>query len=209
MANERDFEEVLARYPEIIEEGRRLIGRQVVVCGRRIDLLFEDRFNQKLVVELKWGPIKDEHVGQIMYYQGALISSCEAVRTMLIGTRVPPAIQRSLDFNGLASKEIQALTLIEFFKSKADLDLIPAFEADLPLSDVAVRSKRAGQAAVPVLAPTAKLGGSPALLALVGAVWLGKAFAHFESGATELYFGSGPMDWLRQGHSQLKTFTSR
>jgi RecB family endonuclease NucS len=140
VANERDFEDVLVRYPEIIEEGLRLIGRQVVVCQRRIDLLFEDRFKQKLVVELKWGPIKDEHVGQIMYYQGALLSGREPVRTMLVGTRVPPAIQRSLDFNGLAFKEIRVSTLIEFLKAKGETDVVRTFEADLPLADAPLKS---------------------------------------------------------------------
>ena len=37
MANLRDLEEALARYPEMIEEGLPLIGRRVVVCGRRTD----------------------------------------------------------------------------------------------------------------------------------------------------------------------------
>jgi hypothetical protein len=37
MANERDLEKALAWYPEISEEGLPLIGRRVVVCGRRMD----------------------------------------------------------------------------------------------------------------------------------------------------------------------------
>jgi hypothetical protein len=85
----------------------------------------EDRLKQKLVVELKWGPIKDEHVGQIMYYQGALLSGSEPVRTMLVGTRVPPAIQKSLDFNGLSSKEIRLSSLIEFLRSKGEGHRLP------------------------------------------------------------------------------------
>ena len=190
MANERDFEDVLVRYPEIIEEGLRLIGRQVVVCERRIDLLFEDRFKQKLVVELKWGPIKDEHVGQIMYYQGALLSGREPVRTMLVGTRVPAAIQRSLDFNGLASKEIRVSTLIEFLKSKGETDLVRTFEADLPLSDTVSKSKvsNRNRVAVPFAAGPATVSGSPAIFALVKRGWIEKAFDYFESGNKELYF---------------------
>jgi hypothetical protein len=37
MANDRDFEDVLLRHPEIIKDELRLIGRNGVVCGRRID----------------------------------------------------------------------------------------------------------------------------------------------------------------------------
>jgi hypothetical protein len=189
MANERDFEEVLAHYPEMIEEGLRLIGRQVTVCGRRIDLLFEDRFKQKLVVELKWGPIKDEHVGQIMYYQGALLSGPDPVRTMLVGTRVPPAIQKSLDFNGLACKEIRLPALVEFLRSKGETDLLRAFEADLPLSEAQMKSKLSSPAAIPADAPHTSLSGSPALFAPVAQHWLDEAVADFRDGKKRIRFG--------------------
>ena len=58
---EQDFEDILVKYPHIIEEGLRLKGRQLVVFGRRIDLLFEDRFGRKLLVELN-GIAKDTYV---------------------------------------------------------------------------------------------------------------------------------------------------
>jgi hypothetical protein len=174
----------------MIEEGLRLIGRQVTVCGRRIDLLFEDRFGQKLVVELKWGPIKDEHVGQVMYYQGAILSGGEPVRVMLIGTRVPPAIQRSLDFNGLAAREIRLRDLIDFVKSKGETDLVRAFEADLPLSEAAMKPKASNRAAMRAAAPLAPLSGSLALLAPVNKYWIEKAFADFERGKKKLRFGT-------------------
>ncbi|MGA3213515.1 MAG: endonuclease NucS domain-containing protein [Terriglobales bacterium] len=192
MANERDFEDVLVRYPELIEEGLRLIGRQVVVCGRRIDLLFEDKLRQTLVVELKWGPIKDEHVGQIMYYQGALLSGREPVRTMLVGTRVPAAIQRSLDFNGLASKEIRLSTLVDFLKSKGETDVVRTFEADLPLADAALKSNVPSRVVKRTAAQPATDTGSLALFALVKEHWLQEAFAYFESagGNKELRFSA-------------------
>src|ERR1039458_869200 len=192
MASERDFEDVLVRYPEMIEEGLRLIGRQVDVCGRRIDLLFEDRFKQKLVVELKWGPIKDEHVGQIMYYQGALLSGREPVRTMLVGNRVPPAIQKSLDFNGLASKEIRLSTLIEFLRAKGETDLVRPFEADLSLSDAALKPKAPNRVAIRTAVQPAAgkhmdailFSGKPTI------VVVGDAIRHLE-GHEELYWEVG------------------
>jgi hypothetical protein len=190
MASERDFEEVLARHPELIEEGLRLIGRQVTLCGRRMDLLFEDRFGQKLVVELKWGPIKDEHVGQIMYYQGALLSGGEPVRTMLIGTRVPPPIQKSLDFNGLASKEIRLSALIEFLKAKGEADLVRTFEADLSLGEVAMKRKPSKRGTGPAAAIPLAAGVAPALFAPVQEGWIKKAFKDFECGKGKLRFAS-------------------
>jgi RecB family endonuclease NucS len=52
---ESDFESILERYPELIEEGLILEGRQVAIGRKHIDLLFHDRLGQKLIVELKRG----------------------------------------------------------------------------------------------------------------------------------------------------------
>ena len=65
---EKYFEDVLTKYTELVEDDLTLLGRQVTVCGRRIDLLFEDRNKRKLIVELKIGPIKDQHIGQTLSY---------------------------------------------------------------------------------------------------------------------------------------------
>jgi hypothetical protein len=42
MLLEKDFEDIIARYPELIKDGLTLKGRQVTLYGRRMDLLFED-----------------------------------------------------------------------------------------------------------------------------------------------------------------------
>jgi RecB family endonuclease NucS len=57
---ESDFELIISRYPELIENGLVLKGRQVKIQGKAIDLMFEDRHGQKLIVELKRGPILRE-----------------------------------------------------------------------------------------------------------------------------------------------------
>ena len=49
---EKDFEDIIVKYPELIEEGLTLLERQPYMFGRRMDLLFEDRFRRKLIVEL-------------------------------------------------------------------------------------------------------------------------------------------------------------
>jgi hypothetical protein len=129
MPTEKDFETALAKYPELIEEGLRLIGRQMIMYDRRMDLVFSDRFQRTLITELKWGPIKDAHIGQIMAYEGMLLSSTDpSIRVMLIGTRVPPNLRNSLDHHGIAWKEIPAADLISFLGSKCDLDLLRVFE---------------------------------------------------------------------------------
>ena len=46
-------------------------------------------------------PILDKHIGQIMSYEGSVLSEKDPdVRIMLIGTRVPPNLQKALDQHG-------------------------------------------------------------------------------------------------------------
>jgi len=119
MLLEKNFEDILFRYPELIEDDLTLIGRQVTIYGRRMDLLFEDRFKRKLIVELKIGPIKDVHIGQVLSYEGILLSAEDpTIRVMLIGNRVPPNIQRTLDHHGIAWREITLSFLKEFLVKK-------------------------------------------------------------------------------------------
>ncbi len=131
MILEKDFEEIVAKYPELIEDGLTLKGRQVSIYGRRMDLLFEDKFRRKLIVELKIGPIKDAHIGQVLAYEGTLLSNeYPTIRVMLIGNRVPPNIQRSLDHHGIAWREITLNSLKEFLKLKNDLKYLGLFASD-------------------------------------------------------------------------------
>src|ERR671931_1382186 len=95
---EQDIETIIAKYPEIIEEGLSLKGRQVNICGKYIDLLFEDRFRQKLIAEVKLGTIVRKHVAQLMDYEGHLLTPADpTIRVMLVGNRVPENFRRTLD----------------------------------------------------------------------------------------------------------------
>jgi RecB family endonuclease NucS len=88
---EKEFENILARYPELIETGLILEGRQVAVKRKFIDLLFRDRHGGRLIVELKRGTILRKDIGQVMDYEGELLFPDDpTVRVMLIGNRVPP-----------------------------------------------------------------------------------------------------------------------
>ena len=55
---EKDFEEIICKHSELIEDGLTLISRQLSLYGRRMDILFEDKFKRKLIIELKAGPHK-------------------------------------------------------------------------------------------------------------------------------------------------------
>jgi len=127
--NEKDFEDIVSKYPEIIEEGLELEARQLTILGRRIDLLFRDTFGRKLLIELKVGPIKDEHVGQILAYEGLILSAdYPTLRIMLIANRVPPNIRRSLDHHGIAWREVSQLQLRDFLSAREDQILLRTLE---------------------------------------------------------------------------------
>lgn len=130
MFKEKDFEDIIAKYPELIEEGLIIKGRQITLYGRRMDLLFEDRFKRQLIVEMKRGPIKDEHIGQVMSYEGMLLSADDpTIRIMLIGNRVPPNIQRTLDHHGIAWREITLTRLSEFLTERNDQELLQVLDS--------------------------------------------------------------------------------
>ncbi len=136
MIHEKQFQAILCKYPELIEEGLTLIGSEIAMYGRRIDILYQDKFARHLLVELKIGPIKDEHIGQIMAYEGMLLShENPTIRIMLIGNRVPPNMQRSLDYHGIAWREITLSQLKGFLEKKDDQDFLHYFddELDIPL----------------------------------------------------------------------------
>ncbi|MFW9878059.1 MAG: hypothetical protein ACFFG0_33680, partial [Candidatus Thorarchaeota archaeon] len=132
MLSEKIFEDIICKYPELIEESLVLKGRQLALYGRRMDILFEDRFKRKLIIELKVGPIKDEHIGQILSYEGILLSADDpTIRVMLLGNRVPPNIQRSLDHHGIACKEITASQLKKFLSIKRDNEFLSFFQEEI------------------------------------------------------------------------------
>lgn len=129
--DERTFETILAKYSELIEDGLELKGRQVTMYGRRMDLLFEDAFQRKLIVELKVGPIKDQHIGQVLSYEGMLLSADDpSIRVMLVGNRVPPNLRRSLDHHGIAWKEISVSSVLAYLVDKGDSEMLGLFSPE-------------------------------------------------------------------------------
>lgn len=126
---ESDFESILERYPELIEEGLILEGRQFALGRKHIDLLFRDRFGQRLIVELKRGTILRKHISQIFDYEGDIITPDDPnVRVMLIGNRVPQNFRRSLEHHGFEWREFMINQIIQFLKKKGDTEFLDFFD---------------------------------------------------------------------------------
>lgn len=125
MISEKEFEDIICKYPELIEEGLVFKGRQVRLYRKIIDVLFKDRFGQNLVVELKIGPVDRKHIGQVMEYEGSVLGAEDpTARIMLIGNRVPPNLKKALDHHGIEWKEIPLSCLHEFLEQKKDSQLL-------------------------------------------------------------------------------------
>lgn len=123
--DEKTFEDIICKYPDLIEDKLPFKGRQVIVAGKRVDVLFEDRHGQKLIVEIKKGTVRREDVAQLLDYEGYFVSPDDPnVRVMLVGNRVPENLRRSLDHHGFEWKEFTTTYLINFLRDKCDPELL-------------------------------------------------------------------------------------
>jgi len=125
--SEKQIEDVLQTNPELIEKGLTFIDRQIPLGNRRIDLMFTDKDEQLLVVELKRGEIRRKDIGQIIEYMGYFLERKNelkigtSIRTMLIGSKVPEPMQLSLTYYGVEWKEID----INVIRKHLGLQLVP------------------------------------------------------------------------------------
>lgn len=107
---EKDIENLVARYPKEFfpEEEFQLIGQQHTVEGRRIDILFQDKFGRKIIVEVKRGILTREASGQVMEYYGLMKSKspkdiCELI---LCANVIPSERKLFLENAGIECKEV-------------------------------------------------------------------------------------------------------
>jgi len=106
---ERDMEEVVARCPELfIEAGLQFVQRQVVLNGRRPDILFHDSLNRHLLVELQRGRLDEEHLQRHVFYFYDYRAKYPNThpRLMFLANRVVPQHKEFLDDHGYEYKEI-------------------------------------------------------------------------------------------------------
>lgn len=129
--NESEFEDIVCTYPELIEDGLSLMSRQLYIKGKYVDALFQDQYGQKLIVELKRGTILRKHIAQLLDYEGHFVSQDDSsVRVMLIGTRVPQNLRRSLDHHGFEWLELTPQVLRDFLRGQGDHVRLRYFDDD-------------------------------------------------------------------------------
>lgn len=106
---ERAMEDAVANCPDLfIEPGLTLVRRQVVINGRRPDLLFSDSLSRHLLVELQCGRLDEEHLQRHFYYYFDYRAKYPAthLRLMFIANRLVPQHKEFLDEHGYEFREV-------------------------------------------------------------------------------------------------------
>jgi len=107
---EKDIENLIAGYPKEFfpKEEFLLLGQQHTIEGRRIDILFQDKFGRKIIVEVKRGILSREASGQVMEYYGLMKSkSPEDICELILCANVIPSERKLfLENAGIECKEV-------------------------------------------------------------------------------------------------------
>ena len=133
---EKDIENLIGKYPEEFfpYEGLVLVGQQVSISGRRFDLMFKDKHNRKIIVEIKRGLLTRESSGQIVEYYGLLKTQnvSSNIELILVANSIPSERRSFLESVGISCKEISEIKIrliAEKFKytfTDSELNIEPA-----------------------------------------------------------------------------------
>jgi hypothetical protein len=132
---EKDIENLVADHPEDIfpGEGFRLIGQQQSIEERRIDILFQDKLDRNVIVEVKRGILSREASGQVAEYYGLLKSrnASQFYEMVLCANVIPKERRLFLEHIGIECKEL-GIAMISELAKKYDytfMDDRPSFES--------------------------------------------------------------------------------
>jgi hypothetical protein len=118
---EKDIENLIALYPDEFfpKSGFKLIGQQVRLGNKYADIIFQDKFKRKVIVEVKRGILTRDAAGQVMEYYGLLkeTNPDDIIELVLCANVIPPERKRFLEISGIDCKEL-GITLINRIANK-------------------------------------------------------------------------------------------
>jgi hypothetical protein len=106
---ELQMEEAISNCPDLfIEPGLTLVRRQVVINGRRPDILFSDVLSRHLLVEIQRGRLDEDHLQRHFYYYFDYRAKYPSthLRLMFIANRLVPQHKEFLDEHGYEFREV-------------------------------------------------------------------------------------------------------
>ncbi|MCX6149890.1 MAG: EVE domain-containing protein [Ignavibacteriales bacterium] len=107
---EKDIENLIASHPDEFFPscGFKLIGQQIKLGRCFADIIFEDRFSRKVIVEVKRGILSRDASGQVMEYYGLLKNEQPEViiELILCANVIPVERKKFLETVGIECKEL-------------------------------------------------------------------------------------------------------
>jgi len=138
---EKDIENLIAQYPEEFfpNSGFKLIGQQVKLGNCFVDLLFEDKYNRTIIVEIKRGMLSRDASGQIIEYYGLLKQQDpnKIIELILCANIIPSERRVFLEKVGIECKEL-GLTLITNIAKKNDYSFLDESEQKISKNEKAI-----------------------------------------------------------------------
>jgi len=124
---EKDIENLIALHPDEFfpKSGFKLIGQQIRLGNKYADIIFEDRVNRKIIVEVKRGILTRDAAGQVMEYYGLLkeTNPDDIIELVLCANIIPPERKRFLEMSGIECKEL-GINLINKVATKYSYEFI-------------------------------------------------------------------------------------
>jgi predicted RNA-binding protein with PUA-like domain len=124
---EKDIENLIAKYPDDFfqNSGFSLIGQQIILGKCYADIIFEDKHNRKVIVEVKRGILSRDASGQVMEYYGLLKTESpdDFVELVLCANIIPPERKKFLETIGIECKEL-GINLINQIAQKYNYEFI-------------------------------------------------------------------------------------
>lgn len=107
---EKDIENLIAKYPNEFfpTAGFKLVGQQVRLGRCFADIIFKDKFDRNVIVEVKRGILSRDASGQVMEYYGLLKNEePESIVELILCANIIPAERKTfLETIGIECKEL-------------------------------------------------------------------------------------------------------
>lgn len=124
---EKDIENLIARYPDEFFpfSGFKLVGQQIRLGRCKADIIFTDKFDRKVIVEVKRGILSRDAAGQIMEYYGLLKNEQpeSIIELILCANIIPNERRRFLETSGIECNEL-GIALINSIASKYSYEFL-------------------------------------------------------------------------------------
>lgn len=119
------FEQVLEKYSDLIEGGLSLRSGQLSFESSRFDLVFVDRTDSTLLVEIKAREILQGDIGQVARYRSHLSRKLGLkARVMIVGTHIKDDIRYAVEDMGFEWKVVTEKDVRARLEAAQDIDLL-------------------------------------------------------------------------------------